>query len=98
MGFGSKHVPGGERELLVGVDDQFSKNDTKSRCIPREDVAEVVVQAALEKAAVGRSFDLVSHEPDASRTVWNKNLGSLLKTLDGRNCNYDEPKHELLGN
>ena len=38
--FGS--CEGGKRELLVGLDDALM--DTQTRLIPREDVAEVVVQ------------------------------------------------------
>ena len=39
------NLPGGERELVLGVDD--SQAGTESRTVPREDVAEVIVQALL---------------------------------------------------
>jgi len=98
--FGSKVVPGGKRELLVGVDDVMMDNPAKSRCIPREDLAEVVMQCALHpEAAVGRSFDLSSHDPSIEgTTVWDKDLPSLLKGLEGKNCDYELPKHPILGN
>merc|ERR1711972_1243910 len=58
--WGSKQVPGGERELLVGVNDVMMDNDRERRCIPREDLAEVVIQCALESSATkGAVFDLV---------------------------------------
>merc|ERR1712187_26448 len=84
-------VPGGERELVVGVNDTLM--DAKSHCIPREDLAQVIVQAALEKDAIGRNtvFDLISHEPGAEGTsVWDKNLAKLLSTLKGEKYLYNE--------
>lgn len=95
--FGNKVVLGGERELMVGLDDELMDNPAKSRCIPREDVAQVVVQAALEKEAIGRAFDLVSHEPGAEGTkVWDKNLASLLGKLNGRMYSYEAPRHPII--
>merc|ERR1712050_627197 len=94
--WGSKVVPGGERELVVGVNDTLM--DAKSHCIPREDLAQVIVQAALEKDAIGRHtvFDVVSHEPGAEgTTVWDKNLYKLLSTLKDK-YSYAEPRHPLL--
>merc|ERR1711953_615628 len=49
--FGNKLVPGGQRELLVGVNDVLMDNPVESRCIPREDLAEVVVQCSLAPEA-----------------------------------------------
>lgn len=58
--------PGGVRELLVGKDDAFLANppDGIATSVPRADVAEVVVQALLEPAAIDKTFDLIS-KPEA---------------------------------
>eukprot|EP00930_Biecheleria_cincta_P036314 TRINITY_DN24914_c0_g2_i1.p1 TRINITY_DN24914_c0_g2~~TRINITY_DN24914_c0_g2_i1.p1 ORF type:complete len:317 (-),score=48.90 TRINITY_DN24914_c0_g2_i1:299-1168(-) len=91
---GTKVVPGGERELIVGVDDALM--DRKSRCIPREDVADVVVQCVLEpETAAGRSFDIVANEPEEGKG-WDRNLKTLLTGLGGQNCDYAGPKHPIL--
>jgi uncharacterized protein YbjT (DUF2867 family) len=61
---GGSGVPaGGERELLVGVDDSLLLLDPSHRSLPREDVAEVVVQALSTPSALNRSFDLASKPP-----------------------------------
>lgn len=92
--WGSKAVPGGERELVVGVDDVLM--DRKSRNIPREDVADVVVQCVLEpETAAGRSFDIVANEPEGSKG-WDRNIKMLLAGLGGQNCDYAGPKHPIL--
>lgn len=52
---------GGEREIVFGVDDNLLKEKTRS--IPREDVAEVCVQALTQPGALRRSFDIISREP-----------------------------------
>lgn len=51
---------GGQRELTVGKNDEFLK--LKVRSIPRDDVAEVVVQSLLLEDAVNKGFDLASKE------------------------------------
>jgi len=95
---GNKVVPGGERKLVVGVDDELMNRDAKHRCIPREDVAEVVVKCALCPEAKGRSFDLVSDPPSTDgQGVWDGDMKALLATLDGKNCDYSIPSHEILG-
>ena len=53
--------PGGERELLVGVDDALLDGDRRS--VPRADVAEMVVKALEADAIANVSFDLASREP-----------------------------------
>jgi uncharacterized protein YbjT (DUF2867 family) len=60
-------APGGQRELLVGKDDQLLQNppDGIPTSVPRGDVAEVVVQALLEPAARNKAFDLISKPEDA---------------------------------
>ena len=52
---------GGEREIVFGIDDMLLKEPVRS--IPREDVAEVCVQALNHKGAVNRSFDIISRQP-----------------------------------
>merc|ERR1711957_319410 len=96
---GTKVVPGGERELLVGLNDTLMKNDKKALTIPREDLAEVVVQCALEPQEYsGLAFDLVSKDPSLGGEVWNRNLKALLQTLDGQLYDYSKPQHPLLDN
>lgn len=76
--------PGGERELVVGVDDE--REGTDSRTVPREDVAEVLVQALLHESYRGRSFDLRAKPVgDGSATT---DFATLLDGLGGRNCDY----------
>jgi len=97
--FGSKLVPGGERELLVGVNDSLMKGPTERRCIPRDDLAEVVTQCALEP--VHAIFDLASKDPVKCKDenkVWDRNLKTLLATIANEKYDYSEPKHEILGN
>lgn len=96
--FGNKEVKGGERELLVGVNDAMMENPTETRCIPREDLAEVVLQCALEPSAVGKVFDLTSKDPVkcADNTIWDKNMKTLLGKLGGQRYDWTVPKHEIL--
>merc|ERR1719171_2658559 len=54
---GLLNEPGGKRELCIGVDDN---RDEGERSIPREDVAEVLVQALRIPGFRGRSFDIRS--------------------------------------
>lgn len=99
--FGNKHVPGGERELLVNVNDAMLENPVETRCIPREDLAEVVVQTALEpKAYNGIAFDLSSKDPAKIKgtTPWDKNLKTLLTSagITAKSYDYSSPKHPIL--
>lgn len=80
------HVPGGERELLVGVDDSLLNT-----VIPREDVAEVCVQALKTPEARNRSFDLSARAPGEGKP-WDGNLSTLLAKLNGANCKYTDPE------
>jgi hypothetical protein len=74
---------GGKREIVIGVDDA---RDVGERSIPREDVAEVLVQALLLPAYRGRSFDIRSKlEGEGEVTT---DFGALLELLDGANCDY----------
>ena len=61
--------PGGKRELIVGKDDMLLNNppDGIPTSIPREDVAEVVVQALAEPNAINKAFDVIS-QPEGEAT------------------------------
>jgi len=94
--FGDEVVPDGQRQLEVGLDDALTKLPPTSRTIPRGDVAELVLQCVLNReAAVGRSFDVISHEPNPAK-AWDKNLKTLLATLGGGNTDYSKPEHPIL--
>lgn len=77
--------PGGERELVLGVDD--STDGTDSRTVPREDVAEVMLQALRHPDAYrNRSFDLRAKPPgDGEPTA---DFEALAESLGGKNCDY----------
>jgi uncharacterized protein YbjT (DUF2867 family) len=64
-------APGGERQLLVGKDDQLLNHppDGVPTSIPRADVAEVVVQALLEPSARNKAFDVISKPADAPKAT-----------------------------
>lgn len=77
---------GGERELVLGVDD--SMEGTDSRTVPRADVAELMLQSVREADVyVGRSFDLRAKPPteEGSPTT---DFRALLGSLDGKNSDY----------
>jgi uncharacterized protein YbjT (DUF2867 family) len=61
--------PGGKRELLVGKDDTLLENPPNGipTSIPREDVAEVVVQSLMLFGAHNKAFDLISVPEDKSQ-------------------------------
>jgi uncharacterized protein YbjT (DUF2867 family) len=82
---GLTNDPGGERELVVGVDDE--KTGTDSRTVPRDDVAEVMLQAVRHSAAYeNRSFDLRA-KPVGEGTP-TADYETLLESLQGRDCDY----------
>ena len=82
---GLSNEPGGEREIVVGVDDE--KTGTDSRGIPREDVAEVMLQAVrYEEEFKNRSFDIRA-KPKGEGTV-TADFKHLLQSLNGRDCDY----------
>lgn len=76
---------GGERELVLGVDDDMEGTD--SRTVPREDVAEVMLNAfRYPKAYANRSFDLRAKPPgDGDPTT---DFEGLIESLGGKNCDY----------
>eukprot|EP01038_Epipyxis_sp_PR26KG_P004690 gene4690-6587_t len=62
---------GGEKEVLIGFNDNFLQN--KVRSINREDVAEVCVQSLSEKGAKNRSFDIINDvESTTGTSDWKK--------------------------
>lgn len=83
---GLQSEAGGERELVLGVDD--SQEGTESRSVPREDVAELMLQSILHSEVYsGRSFDLRAKpvgegEPTTDFVELKK------KWLDGKNTDY----------
>lgn len=84
--------PGGERTLVVGVDDELLKR--KVRSIPREDVAELAVQCLRLPEASKRSFDVISLAPEEGPAT--KDWSALVASLDGANCDYTIESQENL--
>jgi hypothetical protein len=71
--------------LLAGVDDKVEGTD--SRTVPREDVAQVMLEALrYPNKYAGRSFDLLA-KPVGDGTA-TTDFSSLLDRLDGKNCDY----------
>jgi uncharacterized protein YbjT (DUF2867 family) len=75
---------GGEREIVLGINDELLKE--KVRSIPRDDVAEVCVQAMRQSGAINRSIDVISREPGQEGTAVTKDW----KAFFGKygNCKY----------
>ena len=74
---------GGQRELVVGIDDTLLKR--KVRSIPREDVAELCIQSLELPEAENRSFDAISL-PVGEGSI-TTDCAKLLADLKG-NCDY----------
>jgi uncharacterized protein YbjT (DUF2867 family) len=81
---GLLNEPGGQRELCLGVDDKNTLTDNNS--VPRQDVAEVMVQALIHQGYRNRAFDLLSKKEGDG--VVTTDFAALLAALDGRNCDY----------
>lgn len=81
---GLLNEPGGQRQLRVGVDDNIL--GAENRSIPREDVAEVMLQSLIQEDYKNRSFDLVS-DPDTGAAV-DTDFAQLLQPIAGANCDY----------
>ena len=71
------------RQLVLGVDDN---RDVGERSIPREDVAEVLVQALLISAYRGRSFDVRSMQEVEGEVTTD--FAALIDSIEGKNCDY----------
>mgnify|MGYP001975704977 FL=1 len=88
---GLVNEPGGMRELVVGCDDEAGGTD--SRTVPREDVAEVCVQALRHEPYVRRSFDLRA-KPVGEGMPTMDFEALVLQGLGDRTCRYDF-EHDL---
>ncbi len=76
---------GGERELILNVDD--SMEGSTSHSVPREDVAEIMLQSLLNPDLYGnRSFDLRAKLPGEGHPTTD--FRALIGTLKGKNCDY----------
>jgi hypothetical protein len=87
---GLVNEPGGQRELIVGVDDETTNENTDQnyRTIPRQDVARVMMEAVKHPDKyIGRSFDVRS-KPVGDGIV-TTDFRALIDTLQGRNCDYN---------
>jgi uncharacterized protein YbjT (DUF2867 family) len=74
---------GGERELVLGVDDKLMQES--SRSIPRADVAELCVQCLGEPEAQNRSVDVISRKPGQGTPTTD--FGALFSGFQ-ENCKY----------
>ena len=77
--------PGGKRELLVGKDDSLLTNppDGVSNNIPREDVANVVVNALKESDARNKAFDVIAKPENAPNAEVTKDMKNLFAQTTG---------------
>ena len=80
--------PGGQREILVGVDDTLLKGTVRS--IPRADVAALCVACAFLPEAKNVSLDAVARAPEDSKKGPTTDFAALLRTLGGRTAKYIE--------
>ncbi len=71
--------PGGKRELIVGKNDTLLTNPPNGipTSIPREDVAELVVQALIQPNAIDKAFDVISKPEDDPSTVKTSDFNEL---------------------
>ncbi|ACK65954.1 nucleoside-diphosphate-sugar epimerase, putative [Rippkaea orientalis PCC 8801] len=71
--------PGGKRELVVGKDDTLLTTPPNGipTSIPREDVAELVVQALREPTARNKAFDVISKPEDDPTATITANFSAL---------------------
>ena len=85
---GLLNEPGGQRELVVGIDDDTSWGGTESRTVCRDDVARVMLEAVRYPTKYGgRSFDLRSKSLEET-TAATTDFEHLLDPLGGKNCDY----------
>ena len=81
----AREESGGERELVLTVDDNMEGTD--SRTVPREDVAEVMLQALRLPALYGnRSFDLRAKPTEEGSATTD--FTALAESLNGKNTDY----------
>jgi uncharacterized protein YbjT (DUF2867 family) len=91
---GLKDDAGGERELVLDVDDKLIASKSKYRSIPRDDVAELCVQCLRPGAPFdNRAIDVVSKDPgDGSPTT---DFMALLAGM-ADNCSYDDMEKDTV--
>ena len=82
---GLLNEPGGVRELLVGKDDLLSIQppDNATNSIPRDDVANLVINALREPNARNKAFDVVSKPENAPNASVTKDFASLFAQTTG---------------
>lgn len=78
--------PGGQQQLVADVDDLLLQRTTRS--IPREDVAEVCVQALLQPKAKNIALDIIA-EPVGTGAP-TTDFAGLFESLKGRSCAYEK--------
>ena len=76
---------GGDREIVLGTNDELLKE--KVRSIPRADVAEVCVQAIRQPGGINRSIDIIAREPGQEGTSVTKDWKAFFASKAG-NCQY----------
>ena len=74
-------MQGGEREIVLGADDELMNES--SRSIPRADVAELCVQALEQQEAQNRSLDAIARKGEPT-----KDFGKLFSDFK-RDCKYE---------
>lgn len=79
--------PGGQQALVLDVDDVLLQRTTRS--IPREDVAEVCVQALLSPKAKNVALDVIAEAVGTG--VPTTDFDGLFGSLQGRSCAYESP-------
>lgn len=77
---------GGERQLVVDVDDKLLAR--KVRSIPRGDVAELCIRVLSLDSAKNRSFDVISLPPEESEEGPTTDFNLLVTSLGSANCDY----------
>ena len=82
---GLKDDEGGQREIVLNVDDKLIKDGGKYRSIPRADVAELCVQALT--FADRRAIDCVAKNPEDGKPTTD--FKALFETM-AMNCDYSD--------
>lgn len=77
-------APGGEREVMLGVDDTLLAGTVRS--IPRADVAALAIAAVDAPAAAAVSLDCVAKPPGEGAPT--RDFGALLASLGGKTAAY----------
>ena len=86
---GLKDAPGGERELVLDIDDNLISSKSKYRSIPRTDVASLCI--ASLRLGERRAVDVVAKEVDEGVTTTD--FAALFDGLKG-DCSYEDMKDD----